>query len=145
MVPRIFTALRTEIFPAFHSEKTSAKLSGRFTCVKERYIEDNDSRSFFFGNDAPLFKNFSIISAESIDAFHEYIHGKMNTVYLFGAKADRSYFILILFLIFIGTLTGSELMWEINDLSNGFMVIPNVLALFVLTDMVKNASAGLKK
>lgn len=74
-----------------------------------------------------------------------YIYGRMNIFYLFGAKADRSYFILILFLIFIGTLTGSELMWEINDLSNGFMVIPNVLALFVLTDMVKNSSAGLKK
>jgi AGCS family alanine or glycine:cation symporter len=69
----------------------------------------------------------------------------MNIVYLFGTKADRSYFILVVFLIFIGTLTGSELMWEINDLSNGFMVIPNVLALFVLTDMVKNAGAGLKK
>lgn len=74
-----------------------------------------------------------------------YIFGKINVSYLFGAKADRVYFILILFLIFIGTLTGSELMWEINDLSSGFMVIPNVLALFVLTDMVKNSGASRKK
>lgn len=74
-----------------------------------------------------------------------YTYGKMNIIYLFGTKADRSYFVLILFLIFIGTLTGNELMWEINDLSNGFMVIPNVLALFILTDIVKNSSAGRKK
>lgn len=74
-----------------------------------------------------------------------YTFGKINVVYLFGDKHDRYYSFLVLAFIFIGTLTGNELVWEINDLSNGCMVIPNVLALFVLTDMVKNAGAGRKK
>lgn len=74
-----------------------------------------------------------------------YTFGKMNVVYLFGDKADRGYFILILLFIFAGTLGDSALVWEVNDLSNGFMVFPNVFALIVLTDKVKNACRGLKK
>ena len=74
-----------------------------------------------------------------------YTFGKMNIVYLFGDKADRAYFILILLFIFAGTLGDSALVWEVNDLSNGFMVFPNVFALIVLTDRVKSACRGLKK
>jgi len=74
-----------------------------------------------------------------------YIFGKMNIIYLFGTKADNFYVILVLLLIFIGAFTGNELMWEINNLANGFMIIPNVLALFVLTDIVKNSATGRKK
>ena len=64
--------------------------------------------------------------------------------FTFLGKVVRGYFIVVLFLIFIGTLTGNDLVWEINDLSNGCMVIPNALALFSLTNLVKNFCTDLK-
>lgn len=74
-----------------------------------------------------------------------YMFGRVNVVYLFGEKATQPYFILIVFLMFIGTFTESELLWAINDLFNGFLVGPNVLALFALTHLLKDSRAGLKK
>ena len=73
-----------------------------------------------------------------------YTFGKVNVAYLFGDKNVRGYFIVVLLLIFIGTLTGNEFVWEINDLSNGCMVIPNALALFSLTNLVKHYCTNLK-
>ncbi len=39
--------------------------------------------------------------------------------------------------IFMGTLMSNDLVWELTDLFNNLMVIPNAIALFALTGMVK--------
>ena len=70
----------------------------------------------------------------TILAWHMF--GKMNVVYLFGEKIVNVYIVIALICIFIGTLVSSDLVWEMTDLFNNFMVIPNVIALFALTDMV---------
>ncbi|NLY44334.1 MAG: alanine:cation symporter family protein, partial [Clostridiaceae bacterium] len=46
--------------------------------------------------------------------------------------------IIALVFIFLGTLTTSDLVWELTDMFNQLMVIPNVLALFALTGIVAN-------
>ena len=38
--------------------------------------------------------------------------------------------------IFLGTLASNDLVWELSDLFNQLMVIPNGAALFALTGMV---------
>ena len=38
--------------------------------------------------------------------------------------------------IFLGTLTSSDLVWELSDMFNNLMVIPNAIALFALTGLV---------
>ena len=38
--------------------------------------------------------------------------------------------------IFLGTVSGSDFVWELTDMFNNLMVIPNVIALFALTKMV---------
>lgn len=62
--------------------------------------------------------------------------GKINVQYLFGKKAVPVYSIIALVFIFAGTLMSNDLVWELTDMFNNLMVIPNSLALFALTKMV---------
>ncbi len=62
--------------------------------------------------------------------------GKVNVVYLFGKKAAPVYSVIALVFIFMGTVMSNDLVWELTDMFNNLMVIPNVLALFALTNMV---------
>ena len=38
--------------------------------------------------------------------------------------------------VFVGTLASNDLVWELTDMFNNLMVIPNAIALFALTGMV---------
>ena len=71
--------------------------------------------------------------------------GKVNVTYLFGKKASLAYTIIALVFIFLGTLVSNDLVWELTDAFNYLMVLPNAVALFALTKMVKDSTAGLKK
>ena len=62
--------------------------------------------------------------------------GKVNVVYLFGKKAAPVYSALALVFIFLGTLMSNDLVWELTDMFNNLMVIPNAIALFALTGVV---------
>ena len=59
--------------------------------------------------------------------------------YLFGKKSNVVYTIIALIFIFLGTLTSSDLVWELSDMFNQLMVLPNVIALFALTALVLKA------
>ena len=62
--------------------------------------------------------------------------GKVNVDYLFGKKAIPVYSVIALVFIFVGTLVSNDLVWELTDMFNNLMVIPNTLALFALTSVV---------
>lgn len=66
--------------------------------------------------------------------------GEANIKYLFGKKAINVYRILVMIAIFIGSTQKVELVWELADLFNGLMVIPNLIALIVLYKLVDNTS-----
>ena len=69
--------------------------------------------------------------------------GKINVVYLFGKKNPKLcttiYTVIALVFIFLGTLMSNDLVWELTDAFNYLMVLPNAIALFALTGMVKNS------
>jgi len=71
--------------------------------------------------------------------------GKVNVEYLFGKKGVKVYSVLALVFIFFGTMVSNNLVWELTDAFNYLMVLPNALALFALTKMVKDSTPGLKK
>ncbi len=73
------------------------------------------------------------------------LFGKINMVYLFGKKSVVVYSVIALVFIFLGTVTGSDFVWELTDMFNNLMVIPNAIALFALTGMVLSTTHGLKK
>ena len=68
------------------------------------------------------------------------LFGKINVIYLFGKKSAKIYAVLGLVFIFLGTLMSNDLVWELTDMFNNLMVIPNALALFALTGMVVNST-----
>lgn len=39
--------------------------------IENGRVQDDNSRSFFFGNDAPLIENFRVISAEAVNTFDD--------------------------------------------------------------------------
>lgn len=68
------------------------------------------------------------------------LFGKINAIYLFGKKSPRTcatiYTVIALAFIFLGTLVSNDLVWELSDMFNNLMVIPNAIALFALSSMV---------
>ena len=64
--------------------------------------------------------------------------GKQNFQYLFGKKATIVYSVLAIAFIFLGSLFPNDLVWELTDMFNNIMVIPNVSALFALGKAVGN-------
>jgi AGCS family alanine or glycine:cation symporter len=64
------------------------------------------------------------------------LFAKINVIYLFGNKATKVFTVIALVFIFLGTLASNDLVWELSDLFNQLMVIPNAAALFALTGMV---------
>ena len=81
------------------------------------------------------------------------LFGKINANYLFGKKNPHRctvvYSIIALVFVFIGTLASNDLVWELTDMFNNLMVIPNAIALFALTGLVvkmcKDGVAAAKK
>ncbi len=77
--------------------------------------------------------------------------GKINVEYLFG-KTEKSakiakivYTIISLIFIFLGTLASNDLVWELSDMFNQLMVIPNVIGLVACTGLVVSATYFGKK
>ena len=64
------------------------------------------------------------------------LFAKINVQYLFGKKAVPAFTIIALCFIFLGSLLSNDLVWELADMFNQLMVIPNVIALFALTSAV---------
>ena len=62
--------------------------------------------------------------------------GKTNMAYLFGATGVKVYTVLSLGFIFLGTVFGADLVWELTDFANYLMVLPNVIGLFGCTALV---------
>ena len=62
--------------------------------------------------------------------------GKINSTYLMGKRLASVYSVMAVILIFCGTLMKSSLVWELQDLLNQLMVLPNAAALIVLSGLV---------
>ena len=62
--------------------------------------------------------------------------GRLNVEYLFGRKRDVVYSVIGVAFIFLGSLLSNDLVWELTDMFNQLMVIPNVIALFALSRLV---------
>ena len=68
------------------------------------------------------------------------LFGKINVIYLFGKKSAKIYAVLVLVFMFLGKLFTNHMVWELTDMFNNLMVIPNALALFALTGMVVSST-----
>lgn len=65
-----------------------------------------------------------------------YFFGELNIKYMFGKKGLTPYRVLVLIFIVVGSLLRVNLVWELADMFNGFMVFPNLVALLALSPVV---------
>ncbi len=73
------------------------------------------------------------------------LFGKINVEYLFGKKATVVYTIIALVFIFLGSLLSNDLVWELTDMFNNIMVIPNVIGLVAMSGLVTYVAAEKRK
>ena len=59
--------------------------------------------------------------------------------YLFGTKVITYFRIGVMCFLCLGSMLHVTLVWELADMFNGLMVIPNVIALFGLSKLVAKA------
>lgn len=64
--------------------------------------------------------------------------GEKATEYLVGSKGIPYYKLFYIVMIYFGAIIPMNLVWECTDLINGLMVIPNVLALYLLQKHIKS-------
>ena len=63
-------------------------------------------------------------------------YGNRCITYLFGTKAIKPYYIIFLLFVFWGCVGGFEVVWDISDITNALMVLPNAVALWVLATVI---------
>jgi len=60
-------------------------------------------------------------------------YGEQCTEYLFGSKTNIPYRLLFVVATFIGAIAKLSFVWTLSDVLNGFMAIPNLIGLLVLS------------
>lgn len=71
--------------------------------------------------------------------------GKVNVIYLFGKKAVPVYMVIAIVFTFLGSVLSSDIVWELTDMFNQLMVLPNVIALVALSGIVAASAKNNKK
>ncbi|WP_352398635.1 sodium:alanine symporter family protein [[Clostridium] aminophilum] len=73
-----------------------------------------------------------------------YFFAAANVTQLFGSRAVKPFSVIVVACIFLGSLLKVELVWNMSDLFNGLMVLPNLAALIALNAVVARAARGKK-
>ncbi|MFQ5751690.1 MAG: alanine:cation symporter family protein, partial [bacterium] len=68
--------------------------------------------------------------------------GEQCFAYLFGSKIKTPYRWAFCTVIFIGGITRVEFVWNIGDILNGMMAIPNLITILALSGMVIKITKG---
>lgn len=63
-------------------------------------------------------------------------YGAKAVEYLFGTKAVKVYKVIFVLMTVSGAVMTSSLAWDISDTFNGFMMVPNLIAVIVLFPLV---------
>ena len=63
-------------------------------------------------------------------------YGSKAVEYLFGTKAVKVYKVIFVLMIVSGAIMTSSLAWDISDTFNGFMMVPNLIAVVALCPLV---------
>jgi len=123
----VFTVLSANIIQFVNGEPT---LKG-IELVQKAFAQHlfGDSFGYTFIAICLLFFAFSTIIGW-------YYFGESNIRYLFGKKGLIPYQVLVVGFIFLGSLLKIDLVWELVDFFNGIMVIPNLIALLLLSGVV---------
>jgi len=63
-------------------------------------------------------------------------YGNRCITYLFGKRAIRPYQVVFVITCFLGAIGVSGFVWDISDITNALMAIPNVIAVLALSGVI---------
>ena len=63
-------------------------------------------------------------------------YGNRAVAYLFGKRGIRPYQVVFLVFVFWGCIGGGDLVWNISDISNALMAVPNCIAVIGLSALI---------
>ena len=66
-----------------------------------------------------------------------YYFGEVNVRYLFGDKVVKIYSVIVLGFVILGSILKVQLVWDLSDMFNGLMVLPNLIGLLACVGIVK--------
>ncbi|MCQ2609627.1 MAG: alanine:cation symporter family protein, partial [Lachnospiraceae bacterium] len=74
------------------------------------------------------------------------LFARINFENLIGKKYNAIFFIIALVFVFLGSVSSNDLVWELQDMFDQLLVLPNVIALFILNKIVvKEINKATKK
>ncbi|QHM75106.1 Amino-acid carrier protein AlsT [Mixta theicola] len=102
--------------------------------------------SWVFGWFGSIFISFALLCFAFTTIIGWYYYGEMNIRYLFNnKKAVRIYQFIVVIFIFCASLIKVEVVWNMADMFNGLMVLPNLTALILLSPVVIRITRAIKK
>lgn len=73
-------------------------------------------------------------------------YGERAVEYLFGISATKTYKLVFICFIYFGSIASLNLVWSISDTLNGFMAVPNLIAITLLSgEVIQMTKIYLKK
>ena len=57
---------------------------------------------------------------------------------MFGNKATKFYALFVIAFVMVGSVLKVDLVWNLSDIFNGLMVIPNIIGIIALSNIVAN-------
>ena len=73
-----------------------------------------------------------------------YYYGERCAIYLFGERAKIVYKILWVIGVFVGSIVEMNLVWNMADILNGLMAIPNIIAVLLLSKVIAEETKNYK-
>lgn len=89
-----------------------------------------------FGSFGNIFIAISMLFFAFSTIIGWYFFGEINVRYLFGKKAVKIYAVLVAGAIVLGSTLDVSLVWNLSDMFNGLMVIPNLIGVLGLSGVV---------
>lgn len=90
-----------------------------------------------FGEHGPKFLAVALTFFAFTTIIGWYYFARTNVIYLFGYKAVNVFSCVFLCCVFAGAFLKIDFVWNLSDLCNTLMVLPNILALILLAPKVK--------
>ena len=120
-------------------------LNGKFGADNQSFTGTAVAQAAFehgFGGIGPKFVAVCLLFFAFSTIIGWYFFARQNIKYLFGEKAIVPFTIIGIVCIFCGSLLKVDLVWNLSDLFNGLMVLPNILALLFLSGVIAKFAKG---
>ncbi len=82
-----------------------------------------------FGNSGNIFIAVCMLFFAFTTIVGWYYFGEVNVREMFGNKAVKIYSVIVIIFVMIGSVLKVDLVWNLSDMFNGLMVLPNLIAL----------------